>query len=110
MLVIGDSLAQTRLRDLFTDVRLLVFSVVKLVLLPALLLWGLCFFIKDPIFRGVCLVMMATPVGSMTVVQWRLSVDIQGRGSDHIAFRDHNAVFVLGAEAIATNFLSVVLF
>jgi malate permease and related proteins len=27
MLVIGDSLAQTRLRDLFTDVRLLVFSV-----------------------------------------------------------------------------------
>ena len=68
MLVIGDSLAQTRLRDLFTDVRLLVFSVVKLVLLPALLLWGLCFFIKDPIFRGVCLVMMATPVGSMTVM------------------------------------------
>ena len=45
-----------------------------------------------------------------TAVQWRLSVDIQGRGSDHIAFRDHNAVFVLGAEAIATNFLSVVLF
>ena len=68
MLVIGDSLAQTRLRDLFTDVRLLVFSVVKLVLLPALLLWGLCFYLKDPIFRGVCLVMMATPVGSMTVM------------------------------------------
>ena len=45
-----------------------------------------------------------------TAVQWRLSVDIQGRGSDHIAFRDHNAVFVLGAETIATNFLSVVLF
>lgn len=68
MLVIGDSLAQTRLRDLFTDVRLLIFSIIKLVLLPALLLWGLCFFIKDPIFRGVCLVMMATPVGSMTVM------------------------------------------
>lgn len=115
MLVIGDSLAQTRLRDLFTDVRLLVFSVVKLVLLPALLLWGLCFFIKDPIFRGVCLVMMATPVGSMTVMlaqqyngDYRLTS--RGRGFDHIAFRDHNAVFVLGAEAIATNFLSVVLF
>ena len=37
-------------------------------------------------------------------------VTVQGRGFDHIAFRDHNAVFVLGAEAIATNFLSVVLF
>lgn len=45
-----------------------------------------------------------------TAVQWRLSADIQGRGPDHIAFRDHNAVFVLGVEAIATNFLSVVLF
>ena len=52
MLVIGDSLAQTRLRDLFTDVRLLIFSIIKLVLLPALLLWGYAF-IKDPIFRGV---------------------------------------------------------
>ena len=41
MLVIGDSLAQIRLKDLFTDVRLLLFSVVKLLLMPALLLWGL---------------------------------------------------------------------
>ena len=54
MLVIGDSLAQIRLKDLFTDVRLL--------------LWGLGFFITDPMFRGVCLVMTATPVGSMTVM------------------------------------------
>lgn len=29
---------------------------------------GTVLFIKDPIFRGVCLVMMATPVGSMTVM------------------------------------------
>lgn len=68
MLVIGDSLAQIRLKDLFTDVRLLIFSTVKLLLLPALLLWGLSFFITDPMFRGVCLVMTATPVGSMTVM------------------------------------------
>lgn len=68
MLVIGDSLAQIRLKDLFTDVRLLIFSVVKLLFLPALLLWGLKFFITDPMFRGVCLVMTATPVGSMTVM------------------------------------------
>ena len=36
--------------------------------MPALLLWGLGFFITDPMFRGVCLVMTATPVGSMTVM------------------------------------------
>lgn len=68
MLVIGDSLAQIRLKELFTDVRLLIFSAVKLLLMPALLLWGLGFFITDPMFRGVCLVMTATPVGSMTVM------------------------------------------
>ena len=45
-----------------------------------------------------------------TAVQWRLSVDIQGRGPNYTAFCDHNAVFILGAEAIATNFLSAVLF
>ena len=68
MLVIGDSLAQIRLKDLFTDVKLLIFSGLKLLVMPALLLWGLCFFITDPMFRGVCLVMTATPVGSMTVM------------------------------------------
>lgn len=68
MLVIGDSLAQIQLKDLFTDVRLLIFSAVKLLLMPALLLWGLSLFVTDPMFRGVCLVMTATPVGSMTVM------------------------------------------
>ena len=68
MLVIGDSLAQIQLKDLFTDVRLLIFSAVKLLLMPALLLWGLGLFVTDPMFRGVCLVMTATPVGSMTVM------------------------------------------
>lgn len=68
MLVIGDSLAQIRLKELFTDIRLLIFSAVKLLCMPALLLWGLGFFITDPMFRGVCLVMTATPVGSMTVM------------------------------------------
>lgn len=68
MLVIGDSLAQIQLKDLFTDVRLLIFSAVKLLLMPALLLWGLGLFVTDPMLRGVCLVMTATPVGSMTVM------------------------------------------
>ncbi len=68
MLVIGDSLAQIKLKDLFTDIRLLIFSGLKLLLVPTLLLWGLGFFITDPMFRGVCLVMTATPVGSMTVM------------------------------------------
>ena len=101
MLVIGDSLAQIRLKDLFTDVRLLLFSVVKLLLMPALLLWGLRFFITDPMFLGVCLVMTATPVGSMTVM---LAQQYDG-GADHCAVRSYNAVSVLAVENLMKLFL-----
>ena len=43
MLVIGDSLAQIRLKDLFTDGGCCSFLLLKLLLMPALLLWGLRF-------------------------------------------------------------------
>lgn len=48
MLVIGDSLAQIKLKELFTDARLLIFSGLKLLLVPALLLWGLGFLSRIP--------------------------------------------------------------
>lgn len=68
MLVIGVSLAQIRLKDLFTDVRLLIFSVIKLLLIPFV---GICVtqqFVHQPTILGVCLIMLATPVGSMTAM------------------------------------------
>ena len=68
MMIIGDSLAKIDLIKLFLNGRMLLFSAVKLVLLPLagvslVKLLGL-----DPKLLGVCLIMLSTPVGSMTAM------------------------------------------
>lgn len=68
MMVIGASMAETRLRSLFTDVRLLIFSVCKLLVMPVAVMLLLRLFIQDRMLLGVCLVMLSTPVGSMTAM------------------------------------------
>lgn len=68
MIVIGASIATINLRKLFLDVRLIIFSVIKLIAIPI----GAYLIIKQVVssemLRGVCLIMLATPVGSMTAV------------------------------------------
>ena len=57
-----------RIRDLITDVRLLIFSVVKLIVIPICGILLLRIWIRDPMLLGVCMIMLATPVGSMTAM------------------------------------------
>lgn len=68
MMVIGASLAAIDLRKLFTDGRLLLFSAVKLVVIPVIGLLVIRQFVDSEMLLGVCLVMLATPVGSMTAM------------------------------------------
>ena len=68
MMIIGASLAQMPLRELFLDKKLLLFSLVKLLLLPAVWMIMVNRVAEQEILRGVCLVMMATPAGSMTAM------------------------------------------
>ena len=68
MIVIGQSLIHIKFRELFTDIRLLAFSAIKLILIPVFGLLVLKLFIDDSIILGVCMVMLATPVGSMTAM------------------------------------------
>ncbi|MGN0326400.1 MAG: AEC family transporter [Lachnospiraceae bacterium] len=68
MMIIGASMADMKIKELFCDWKLLIFSVIKLLLLPiagvaVLLLLGL-----DRTLCGVCMIMLATPVGSMTAM------------------------------------------
>lgn len=67
MMIIGASLAQMSLKELFLDKKLLLFSLVKL-LLPAVWMIMVNRVAEREILRGVCLVMMATPAGSMTAM------------------------------------------
>lgn len=68
MMIIGASLAQMPLKELFLDKKLLLFSLMKLLLLPAVWMIMVNRVAEQEILRGVCLVMMATPAGSMTAM------------------------------------------
>ncbi len=68
MMVIGASLATIDLKKLFMDVRLLLFSLIKLILIPVAGLLIIRQFVSSEIILGVCMVMLATPVGSMTAM------------------------------------------
>ena len=68
MMIIGASLAQMPLKELFLDKKLLLFSLVKLLILPAAWMLMVNRVAEQEILRGVCLVMVATPAGSMTAM------------------------------------------
>lgn len=68
MIVIGDSIAMMNVKELVKDMKLLLFSLLKLLLIPVigvLIMRGLEI---NEILVGVCMVMLATPVGSMTAM------------------------------------------
>jgi len=68
MMVIGASLTQIRFKDLFTDFRLLLFCALKLLIIPVALLFVLKQFISSDMVLGVCMVVLSTPVASMTAM------------------------------------------
>ncbi|WP_408069913.1 AEC family transporter [Butyrivibrio sp. JL13D10] len=68
MMVIGYALGGMKIKDLMSDFKLLLFAALKLLVIPVIGVFILKIFIKDPILLGVCFVMIATPVGSMTAM------------------------------------------
>lgn len=68
MMVIGASMADMNLKKLFTNARLLLFCLFKLVIVPIVGVWLIRMFGLTPALTGICMVMLATPVGSMTAM------------------------------------------
>jgi len=68
MMVIGASLAVIDLKKLFTDKKLLLFSAIKLLVIPIVGVLIIKQFVSNEMICGVCMVMLATPVGSMTAM------------------------------------------
>lgn len=68
MMVIGASLATIDIKKLFMDAKLLVFSGIKLIVIPVIGMLLIRNFVESEIICGVCMVMLATPVGSMTAM------------------------------------------
>jgi len=68
MMVIGASLAMMDIKELFTDKRMIAFSCIKLVALPLLFMPVIKYFIDSALICGVCMIVLATPVGSFTAM------------------------------------------
>lgn len=68
MIVIGISLAGMKIRELFSDKKLLVFSFVKLLIIPIIGTFIISKVINNQLLSEVCMIMLATPVASMTVM------------------------------------------
>lgn len=68
MMVIGISLAGIPLRELFTDVRMLLYSLTKLLVLPVLFMPLINRVVSNEMLCGVCMIMIATPAASMNAM------------------------------------------
>ncbi len=61
-------MADMNFKKLLTDVKMLIFQAIKLLLLPVTGVLIIKSFGIEPKLVGVCLIMLATPVGSMTAM------------------------------------------
>ncbi len=68
MMVIGASFAGADFKKMFADGKLLVFSLLKLLVIPAAGYFLVRLWIHDPVMQGIILVMLGTPVGSMVAM------------------------------------------
>lgn len=68
MMVIGISLTRIPLRELFMDMKLLSYSLVKLLVVPIIAMFIIRIFVDNEMLCGVCMVMLATPAASMTAM------------------------------------------
>ena len=68
MMVIGISLTSIRFKELFTDIRLLLYSLTKLLVIPILAMQVIVRVIDNEMLCGVCMIMVATPAASMTAM------------------------------------------
>lgn len=68
MIVIGISLVKLSMKELFLNVQMLLFAMMKLLIIPILSMLVIKQLITIPVLQGVCMVMLATPAGSMTAM------------------------------------------
>lgn len=65
MMVIGISLAGIQIRELFMDIRMLSYSLTKLLVLPVLFMAVINRVLDNEMLCGVCMIMISTPAASM---------------------------------------------
>ncbi len=77
---VGYTLAHAKLRDIFTDTRLYIFTFVKMLCIPCLFLFVLRLLPIDDGLVSVCMVMFGMPVGNMPLLL------INQEGTDSVTY------------------------
>ena len=83
MMVIGMSLTQMDLKEMFMDVKLIGFSLFKLLVIPVFGMLVVMRLIDNEMLQSVCMIMMATPAASITVMlaqQYNGDVEMASKG------------------------------
>ncbi len=76
MLVLGVSVAQMALKDIFSNPKLYAFAFIRQILLPVGFTLTLSLFIKEPLILNTCALMLAVPAGNMPLMlSKQLNVD-----------------------------------
>ena len=68
MIIIGITLANESLKDVFSDLKIYPFTFLKQIVLPVLAYYILHQFVSDPLTLGVSVICVAMPVGTMAVL------------------------------------------
>lgn len=66
MMVIGASLADISVKEMITDTKMLLFVAIRQLILPVALSLLVFSVLSNRLLCGVCMIMLSTPVGSMT--------------------------------------------
>lgn len=68
MMVIGASFVHIKIKELITDGRMALFCVIRLIVIPFIGMCAIKGIISDSVLCGVCLIVLAAPAGSMSVM------------------------------------------
>lgn len=83
MMVVGISLAGMNLKELFTDIKLLLYSLVKLLVIPIPMMLVINQFVQIDMLRGVCMVVVSTPAASLCAMfahQYKNNYELATKG------------------------------
>ena len=68
MMILGTAVARMSVKEVISDVRLIVFSLIRLIAIPALLLFLLKLFIHEDLIIYTAALMLAVPAGNMPLI------------------------------------------
>lgn len=95
MMIIGATLVDIKLKELMTDYKMILFSLIKLLVVPVGFMLIIKMFIGNMELLGVCMVVLATPAGSITAMlaqQYDTNSELASKG---VAFTTFLSVVTL---------------